>query len=107
MAFFQLDNYQLQKPKPKPEIYHRLVEDYPQGAVDAFIEEFSEDDLEHFEDAYRGHFESKQEFIEDIMECYGYNSMPEWLCIDYDKTWDTTLCYDYIEVNNWYFSRKF
>jgi hypothetical protein len=82
-----------------------LAESYPMGAIEAFCDYWSTDDLEHFEDAYQGEFESGAEFTKDLVEgCYGVpRDMPYWVEYDWAATWDN-LCHDYVEVNGFIFS---
>ena len=82
------------------ETYHRLVDDYGQNLVDEFAEEFDVDSVEHFEDMYQGQYTSGAEFAEMIASDCGYVSrdMPSWIEIDWQKTWDNALSYDYTEL---------
>ena len=82
------------------ETYHRLVEDYGQGLVDEFAEHFDIDSVEHFEESYQGQFDSGAEFAEMIASDCGYVSrdMPSWIEIDWQKTWDNALSYDYTQI---------
>ena len=82
------------------ETYNRLVDDYGQNLVDEFAEEFDVDSVEHFEDMYQGQFTSGGEFAEVIASDCGYVSreLPHWIEIDWEKTWDKALSYDYTEL---------
>ena len=79
------------------ETYHRLVEDYGQGVVDEFMEDY---DIENFEDMYQGQYESGAEFAEQICQDCGYisNNIPHWIVIDWERTWEANLRHDYIEI---------
>ena len=82
------------------ETYNRLCEDYGQGLVDEFAEHFDIDSVEHFEESYQGQFDSGAEFAEQIATDCGYitRDLPSWIEIDWQKTWDNTLSYDYTEL---------
>ena len=82
------------------ETYHRLVDDYGQNLVDEFAQEFDVDSVDHFEDIYQGQYNSGSEFAEIIASDCGYVSrdMPSWIEIDWEKTWDKALSYDYTEL---------
>ena len=82
------------------ETYHRLVDDYGQNLVDEFAEHYDVDTVEHFEDMYQGQFTSGGSFAETIASDCGYVSrdMPSWIEIDWEKTWDKALSYDYTEL---------
>ena len=82
------------------ETYHRLCEDYGQNLVDEFAEHYDVDTVEHFEEMYQGQYDSGAEFAEMIASDCGYVSrdMPSWIEIDWQKTWDNALSYDYTEL---------
>ena len=82
------------------ETYHRLVDDYGQNLVDEFAQEFDVDSVEHFEEMYQGQYDSGAEFAEMIASDCGYVSrdMPSWIEIDWQKTWDNALSYDYTQI---------
>ena len=83
------------------ETYHRLVDDYGMNLLDEFAEEFDVDSVEHFEDMYQGQFTSGGEFAEQIATDCGYvtRELPHWIEIDWEKTWDKALSYDYTELS--------
>ena len=82
------------------ETYHRLVDDYGQNLIDEFAEHYDVDSVEHFEEMYQGQFTSGGEFAEVIASDCGYVSrdMPSWIEIDWQKTWDNALSYDYTQI---------
>ena len=82
------------------ETYHRLVDDYGQNLVDEFAQEFDVDSVDHFEDIYQGQYNSGADFAEQIATDCGYitRDLPSWIEIDWQKTWNNTLSYDYTEL---------
>ena len=82
------------------ETYNRLCEDYGQNLVDEFAENFDVDSVEHFEDMYQGQYNSGADFAEQIATdcCYITRDLPSWIEIDWQKTWDNALSYDYTEL---------
>ena len=82
------------------ETYNRLCEDYGQNLVDEFIEDFDVSTIENFEDMYQGQYNSGADFAEQIATDCGYitRDLPSWIEIDWQKTWDNTLSYDYTEL---------
>ena len=82
------------------ETYHRLCEDYGQNLVDEFANHFDVDTVEHFEDMYQGQYDSGAEFAEMIASDCGYvtRDLPHWIEIDWQKTWDNALSYDYTQI---------
>ena len=88
------------------EDYARMVDEYDQETVDAFLEEFDLMDVEHLNDAYHGRFDSEAEFAETFVnDCYGLPDMPYWVAIDWEETWEN-LSYDYTESNGYIFSNN-
>ena len=89
--------------------YNQLVDDYGKYLVDEFAEEFDVDSVEHFEDMYHGEFENGAEFAEQLCQDCGYitRELPSWIEIDWQKTWDNALSYDYTEINGHIFSNNY
>ena len=87
------------------EDYTRMVEEYDQDTVDAFLEEFDLMDVEHLSDAYMGSYRNGAEFAENMVSDCGYmqRDLPYWIEIDWEKTWDN-LSYDYSECNGYIFT---
>ena len=91
------------------EDYARMVDEYDQETVDAFLEEFDLMDVEHLSDAYYGQYDSEAEFAENFVSDMGYiqHDLPYWIQIDWEKTWDDGLSWDYtfnngyVFCNNW------
>jgi len=84
------------------ETYHRLVDDYGQNLVDEFAENFDVDSVDHFEDIYQGQYNSGADFAEQLCKDCGYitGDLPSWIEIDWQKTWDRALSYDYVELSD-------
>ena len=84
------------------ETYNRLCEDYGQNLVDEFIEDFDVSTIENFEDMYQGQYNSGADFAEQIATDCGYitRDLPSWIEIDWQKTWDNALSYDYTELSD-------
>ena len=89
------------------EDYARMVDEFDQETVDAFLEEFDLMDIEHLQDAYMGHYGSGEEFAESFVSDMGYivNDLPYWIAIDWEETW-SNLEYDYSESNGYIFSNN-
>lgn len=87
------------------ELREELNEEYGEDAVDAFIEIWSENDLEYFRDAYQGEYRDGAKFAQEMYDdLYGHD-LPIFIVIDWEATWDQ-LAYDYIEENGFIFSRN-
>ena len=89
------------------EDYARMVDQYDQETVDAFIEEFDMMDVEHLQDAYMGRYDSGAEFAEATVTDGGYihGDLPYWIAIDWEETWEN-LSYDYTFSNGIIFSNN-
>ena len=79
---------------PNFRLWVDACEEWTLHVVDAFIEIWSVDDLEHIGDAFYGHFDSVEDFVEDYLQQIG-DEYPSWVCIDYDRTWDSALRFDF------------
>jgi antirestriction protein len=81
-----------------------LREVHGDDAVDAFIEIWSVDDLDYFEDAYCGEFESGAAFAEDLVTgSFGIDNLPTFVALDWNETWNN-LRYDYQEQDGFIFN---
>ena len=82
------------------EKYEELVREYDQNLIDEFAEHYDVDTIEHFDEMYQGQYDSGAEFAEQISSDCGYVSrdMPSWIEIDWQKTWDNALSYDYTQI---------
>ena len=91
-----IENHSEEEFREHYETYQRLVDDYEE-VVDEFIEDFDVSTIENFEDMYQGQYDSGADFAEQICQDCGYisNNMPSWIEIDWEKTWDNALSYDY------------
>ena len=91
-------------------LYENLIREYPEGAVQAFINQWSEQDLERFEDAYYGQYDSVEQLAQEVVEETVESSkwkIPSWLweSIDWEDVWDRTLSYEFIFDNGYVFHR--
>ena len=90
------------------EDYANMVEEYDQETVDSFIEVFDLMDIEHLQDAYYGQYDSGAEFAESfVSDCYGLPDMPTWIAIDWEKTWEDGLSWDYTFYDGYVFCNNF
>lgn len=70
--------------------YVEIGEEYSYEAVDAFIDQFGIHSLvgNHFQDAYRGQYDSKADYAESyVSECYSVE-VPSFLEIDWEASFD-------------------
>jgi hypothetical protein len=88
---------ELEISKEYQETYGRLCGDYGQDAVDTFLEIYGEENLDNFEDAYQGQYESERYFAEQYAsDVYGLD-IPSYVIVDWQATWDQGLrdCYEF------------
>ena len=87
------------------EDYARMVDQYDQETVDAFLNaDFDIDDISRLEDAYYGQYDSEEDFTENfVTECYGLPDMPSWIKIDWSETWEDGLSWDYTFYDGYVF----
>jgi antirestriction protein len=88
------------------ENYLELTELYSVEIVEAFLSNFEIDLLEHFEEAYCGQYNSEQQFAESYYEELGL-TIPHGIVVDWQRTWDTTLYYDFVFEQGFVFRRAF
>lgn len=72
------------------EDYCEMGEEYSYDAVDAFIEEFGIHTFRSsaFQDAYRGQWESKEQYAENyVTDCYSVE-LPGFVEVDWEATFD-------------------
>ena len=86
--------------------YQRQVDELGIEPVEAFIEVFSIDDVANVVDSYQGSYYSGADFAEQLCQDCGYitRELPSWIEIDWQKTWDNALSYDYTEIDGHIFS---
>ena len=75
--------------------YEKLCDQYGNEAVNAFVEQWSIDDIQYFENAYVGTYSSRSDFIDELLENVESSKVPIWLAIYYSETWHN-LSYVYI-----------
>ena len=76
------------------------------GHMDSQTDEFYQELVDHgieslqqFEDSYQGQYESEADFVEQLLsDCYQCD-LPSWVCIDYQRTWDSALRFDFFSIN--------
>jgi len=85
------------------EDYKSAVDDYNEDAVKAYIEvQGGVQYVSGFEDAYEGEFDRLEDFVDNFMENMG-ESIPSWVVVDHEATWNCSLRHDYYEEKGFYF----
>ncbi len=89
------------------EDYLQAIDEYDEDVVSAFLDVFDIDSIGSLSDAYQGRYTDGAEFAESIVsECYSME-MPSWVEVDWQKTWDNALSYDYSESDGHIFNNNF
>jgi len=90
------------------EVYQTLCESYGIDAVNAFLEIYDdESNLQYFEDAYQGRYDSESDFAEQFTtDVYGFDA-PSFVVVDWDATWNCNLRYDFDFEDGFVFSKNF
>jgi len=90
------------------EVYQTLCESYGKDAVNAFLEIYDdESNLQYFEDAYQGRYDSEAAFAEEFTtDIYGFDA-PSFVVVDWDATWNCNLRYDFDFEDGFVFSKNF
>ena len=81
--------------------YVWLVQSYPLGrnGLDYYRENLAKW-VENEQESYYGEHESKEAFCEFYLENYCQHSLPNWVVIDYAKTWYANLRHDFTTEDN-------
>jgi len=87
------------------ELKDKLIGEYGEGAVEAFLEWWDMEDLKHFEDAYIGFYWSGEKFAEEFACDGDVDRLPYYVAIDWEKTW-ANIEGDYVVENDYYFHRN-
>jgi hypothetical protein len=87
------------------ELKDKLIDEWGEAAVDAFLEWWDMDDLKHFEDAYIGCYWSGAKFAEEYACDGDVDRLPFYVAIDWGKTWDN-IEGDYVVEDDYYFHRN-
>ena len=92
------------------EDYVEQGENVGYDVVDAFVEENGFCDVEHCGEAYVGCYASGADFAEEYSNDCG-DDIPVHIIVDWEATWDRSLCYDFDIVEkgyrNCYIFRKY
>ena len=83
--------------------YKTAVDELSESIVEEFLEVFDMDMVEHASEMFQGEYYSGADFAESIVsDCYDTRDYPSWVQIDWEKTWDYALSYDYIITDSGY-----
>ena len=83
--------------------YKNAVDELSEDIVSEFLEDFGMDMVEHAPEMYQGEFMDGAAFAESIVDdCYGCGELPTWVQVDWEKTWDYALSYDYTITDSGY-----
>jgi hypothetical protein len=88
------------------EDYCTVGENIGYDVVDAFVNHHGISNSEYAEDAFRGVYHSEEDFAEQY---YGevYGEVPGFLVVDWEKTWNSSLSYEFDFIDGYVFSSSF
>ena len=66
-------------------------------AVDLWCEDNYVENVDSCAEAYYGYYEDIEDFVQEYLDSSG-DEIPSWVCIDYQRTWDSGLGYDFNEI---------
>jgi antirestriction protein len=88
------------------EQYQDLCQEFGKDAVDAFLELYTEEDLQYFQDAYQGRYDDEASFAEEFCnDVYGVD-IPSFVVIDWEATWNCNLRYDFDFEDGFVFNKN-
>ena len=83
--------------------YKNAVDELSEDIISEFLEEFGMDMVEHASEMFQGEYYSGADFAESLVDdCYGQGDLPSWVQVDWEKTWDYALSYDYTITDSGY-----
>ena len=88
------------------ETWAELTDHYDNEAIEAFVEDNGIENIESFEDAYCGQYGDIREAVEMLLEIYEVD-VPDFVVIDYERTWEANLRHDYTFEGGFLFNRNF
>jgi antirestriction protein len=76
---------------------------YDLAALQAYLD-LGNDNLDDFEEAYRGKYDNDEDFVQQLLEDTepALNDLPSYIYIDWEKT-ASDIMMDYAEENGYYF----
>lgn len=78
------------------EAWSNETDDDRREAMGEYLEDMGADDLSDFDEAYQGQFTDGAAFAEHLAENTLTVPMENmWICIDWEATWEHSLCHDY------------
>ena len=84
----------------------KIIENYDEDTLDAYCEAFeykrSEVEYNEFQNSYFGRFETKEEFVNYVIEELNGINNPDWVNINYESTWSNVMV-DFNEADGYYF----
>ena len=73
------------------------TDDDRREAMGEYLDDMGADDLSDFDEAYQGQYISGAAFAEQLCEDIGTvpKDFPSWICINWERTWESALRHDY------------
>ena len=80
------------------DVVNNIFSDDPKGVVDRYVADTGLEYIQGADEMYEGNYESVEQFIDD-RELIDHE-IPSWVVIDYERTWDSALRFDFEKIDD-------
>ena len=77
---------------------NNIFSDDPKDVVDRYVADTGLEYIQGADEMYEGNYESVEQFIDD-RELIDHE-IPSWVVIDYERTWDSALRFDFEKIDD-------
>ena len=80
------------------DVVNNIFSDNPKDVVDRYVADTGLEYIQGADEMYEGNYESVEQFIDD-RELIDHE-IPSWVVIDYERTWDSALRFDFEKIDD-------
>ena len=80
------------------DVVNNIFSDDPKDVVDRYVADTGLEYIQGADEMYEGNYESVEQFIDD-RELIDHD-IPSWVVIDYERTWDSALRFDFEKIDD-------
>ena len=80
------------------DVVNNIFSDDPKDVVDRYVADTGLEYIQGADEMYEGNYESVEQFIDD-RELIDHE-IPSWVVIDYERTWDSALRFDFEKIDD-------
>jgi len=80
------------------DVVNNIFSDNPKDVVDRYVADTGLEYIQGADEMYEGNYESVEQFIDD-RELIDHE-IPSWIVIDYERTWDSALRFDFEKIDD-------